>query len=34
MQLVAAMYRDKMDGKDWKKGELGESFYYSIISND
>ena len=26
--------RDKLDGKDWKKGELGESFDYSIISND
>jgi hypothetical protein len=20
------IYRDKLDGKDWKKGELGESF--------
>ena len=28
------IYRDKLDGKDWKKGELGESFDYSIISND
>ena len=26
--------RDKPDGKDWKKGELGESFDYSIISID
>jgi hypothetical protein len=26
--------RDKLDGKDWKKGELGENFDYSIISND
>jgi hypothetical protein len=28
------IYRDKLDGKDWKKGELGESFDYSIISID
>ena len=34
MQLVAAMNRNTMDGKDWKKGELGENFDYSIISND
>jgi hypothetical protein len=26
--------RDKLDEKDWKKGELGESFDYSIISID
>jgi hypothetical protein len=26
------IYIDKLDGKDWKKGELGESFDYSIIS--
>ena len=26
--------RDKRDGKDWKKRELGESFDYSIISID
>ena len=28
------IYRDKLDGKDWKKGELGESFDYSIIYID
>ena len=28
------IYRDKLDRKNWKKGELGESFDYSIISND
>ena len=28
------IYRDKLDGKDWKKGELGEGFDYSIISID
>ena len=28
------IHRDKLDGKEWKRGELGESFDYSIISND
>ena len=28
------LYRDKLDGKDLKKGELGESFDYSITSID
>ena len=28
------LYRDKLDGKDLKKGELGESFDYSLTSND
>ena len=28
------IFRNKLDWKDWKKEELGESFDYSIISND
>jgi hypothetical protein len=28
------IYIDTMDGKDWKKEELGESLDYSIKSND
>jgi len=28
------VYRDKLDGKDWKEGELGENFDYSVIFND
>ena len=28
------IHRYQLDGKYWKKGELGENIDYSIISND